>query len=142
MPSNGRTLFTTASRLRGSFEEARPEGLQVKNDAWSDASAALAAIRHWPDKLSLVRFALDRRGYGDSDGGFGITYPGDLDEYAREIEGCHIPDGFVLAYGFWGPAQGGYEILIPEKLYLEVLAGVLEGLDLPHEAASVRALDR
>jgi hypothetical protein len=99
--------------------------------------AALTAIRHWSDTASLVRFALDRHGFADSNGGFGITYPGDLDEYDREVLGRHIPDGFVLAYGFWGPPEG-YEVLVPEWLYRDVLAEVLECLGMWREAASVR----
>lgn len=68
--------------------------------------AALTAIRHAADKAKLVRYALERHGYGDSDGGFGVTYPGDLDEYDRKVNGLHVPEGFVLCYGFWGPPEG------------------------------------
>jgi hypothetical protein len=101
--------------------------------------AALTAIRHLAcmSKERLVRCALDRHGYGDSNGGFGITYPGDLDEYDRKVLGRHIPDGFVLAYGFWGPPDG-YELLVPEWLYRDVLAEVLECFGMWREAASVR----
>ena len=99
--------------------------------------AALTAIRHWPDKAALARFALDRHGYGDTNGGFGITYPGDLDEHERLVEGRSIADGFVLAYGFWG-LPDGYEVLVPEWLYRDVLAEVLECVGLCREAASVR----
>ena len=99
--------------------------------------AALTAIRHWSNKPSLVQYALDRHGFGDTDGGFGITYPGDLDEYAHEVEGRHIPDGFVQAYGFWGPPDG-YEILVPEWLYRDVLAEVLACLGMREEATRVR----
>lgn len=100
--------------------------------------AALAAIRHWSDKPRLAQFALERHGFGDSNGGFGVTYPGDLDDYDRTVDGCKIPEGFVLAYGFWGPPDG-YEVLVPEWLYRDVLAEVLECLGLWQEAASVRA---
>ena len=61
--------------------------------------AALIAIRHWRDKAALARFAADRHGFGDSDGGFGITYPSDLDEHDRQVEGVTIPEDHVLAYG-------------------------------------------
>jgi attachment invasion locus protein len=99
--------------------------------------AALTAIRHWPDKTELARFAGERHGFGDSDGGFGVTYPDDLDEHEWAVKGRSIPPGFALAYGFWGPPEG-YEVLVPEWLYRDVLAEVLECLGLSHEASSVR----
>ena len=99
--------------------------------------AALTAIRRWHDKAELVKFARERQGFGDSNGGFGITYPGDLDEHYREVERRNIPKGFVLAYGFFGQPDG-YEILVPEWLYRDVLAEVLECLGLSVEASSVR----
>jgi hypothetical protein len=119
---------------------------QVSEDAavWKTVTdptfAALTAIRHCAGKASperLVRFALDRHGFSDSDSGFGITYPGDLDEYARIVENRTITDGFVLAHGFWGPPDG-YEVLVPEWLYRDVLAEVLECMGMWREAASVR----
>ena len=102
--------------------------------------AASVAIRHWSNLAQLVRFAADRHGFGDSDGGFGITYPTDLDEHDREVEKMVIPDGYVLAYGFWGIGNGGYEVLVPERLYLNTLAEVLAAASLGHEAALVRSL--
>lgn len=102
--------------------------------------AALVSIRHWPDKRSLVRMALARHGYGDSNGGFGITYSGDLDDHDRTTQGLDIPEGFVMAYGFWGPPEG-YHVLVPEWLYRDVLAEVLECLGLWQEASSVRTAD-
>jgi hypothetical protein len=57
------------------------------------------AIRHWSRLIDLAEFAAQRHGYGDSDGGFGITYPGGHDEYDREVDGFHIPEGFVEVYG-------------------------------------------
>jgi len=102
--------------------------------------AALAAISHWSNKKELVQFALDRHGYADSNGGFGITYPGDLDEYDRIVEGVSIPEGFVQAYGFWGPPEG-YALLVEEWRYRDVLAEVLECLGLWQEAANVRTND-
>jgi len=101
------------------------------------AFAALAAIRHWSDKSQLVRFAIARNGFRDTDGGFGITYPEDLDEHDREVEARRIQEGFVLAYGFWGSPLG-YEVLVPEWLYRDVLAEVFECLGMWREAASVR----
>lgn len=103
--------------------------------------AALISIRHWHDKAALARFAVVGHGFGDSDGGFGITYPSDLDEYHREVDGVKIPEGHVLAYGFWGKAAGGYEVLVPQRLYRRVLVQVLECIGLSNEAAVVRRLD-
>ena len=86
--------------------------------------AALTTIRHDAAKATperLVRFATDRHGFGDSDGGFGSTYPSDLHESQQVVVGRCIPEGFVLAYGFWGPPNG-YEVLVAEWLYRDVLA--------------------
>src|SRR5262245_12592136 len=71
--------------------------------------AARDAIRHWSRLPELAEFAALRHGFGDSDGGFGVTYPGDLDDYDHEVDGVCIPEGFVQAYGFWGPPNG-YEL--------------------------------
>lgn len=99
--------------------------------------ASLTAIRHWRNIEELVQFALDRRGFGDTNGGFGILYPSDLDEYEKKTEGLNVPEGFVLAYGFGG-SPDGYELLVPEWLYRDVLAEVLECLELWRQAAKVR----
>lgn len=81
-------------------------------------------IRAWSNTDDLLKFALTRHGYGDSNGGFGITYPGDLDEYQVEVEKELIPAGMIQVYGFWGPPDG-YEFLVPEENYLQVLAEVM-----------------
>jgi hypothetical protein len=101
-------------------------------------SAARDAIRHWSRMPELDEFAAQRHGFGDSDGGFGVTYPDDLDEYDR-ASGVHIPTGFVQVYGFWGP-PGGYEVLVPEPVYLDTLASVLAASGHLAEAAWVRTL--
>jgi hypothetical protein len=62
-----------------------------------------------------------------------------LDEYARMVDGLNIPEGFVQVYGFWGPPDG-YELLVPEAVYLDTLAGVLSGAGHAAEASQVRAL--
>lgn len=72
----------------------------------------------------LADFAKKRHGFGDSNGGFGVVYPGDLDEYQREIEGLSIPEGMVEIYGYWG-LPNGYEKFVREADYLSVLACVL-----------------
>jgi hypothetical protein len=102
-------------------------------------SAIRDVIRHWSRLAELAEFAVDRHGFGDSDGGFGVTYPGDLDEYDRVVEGCYIPPGFVKVYGFWGPPDG-YELLVTESQYLRTLIAVLSDAGLTAEAARVRAV--
>ena len=44
------------------------------------------AIRHWSRLTDLAEFTAQRHGYGNTDGGFDVTYPGDLDEYDREVD--------------------------------------------------------
>ncbi|WP_136810751.1 hypothetical protein [Desulfosediminicola flagellatus] len=82
-------------------------------------------IGFWSDLSQLSEFAKKRHGYGNSDGGFGITYEHDLDDYDRDVEGSFIPKGHVEVYGYWGKPDG-YEIHIKEHDYLLVLAEVLE----------------
>lgn len=86
----------------------------------------------------LAEYATNRHGFGDSNGGFGVTYPNDLDDQER-ASGLLIPEGFVLVYGFWGKPDG-YEVLVPETVYLETLAGVLTLAGHLAEAAQVRTL--
>jgi hypothetical protein len=101
--------------------------------------AVLDAIRHWSSLTEVAEFAIQRHGYGNTDGGFGVTYPGDLDEYDRVEGGIHIPKGFVQVHGFWGPPDG-YEVLVAEALYLDTLATVLSAAGHAVEAAQVRSL--
>jgi hypothetical protein len=108
-------------------------------DAPDLETACRDAIRHWSSLQDLAEFASESHGYGDSDGGFGVTYPGDLDEYAREVEGQFIPPGYLTVYGFWG-LPDGYEVLVPEKFYLSVLAKVLAEQGLSQESQQVQAL--
>jgi hypothetical protein len=68
-------------------------------------SAVVNSIR-WSRLPDLASSAVARHGFGDTDGSFGVTYPGDLDEYDRAVEGATIPDGFVEVYGCWGPPDG------------------------------------
>ena len=102
-------------------------------------AAARNAIRHWSRLPDLAAFAEQRHGYGDSNGGFGVTYPGDLDEYDRLTLGDRIPDGFIRACGFRGPPEG-YEVLVPEGAYLAVLAGELTVAGHIAKAARVQSL--
>lgn len=101
-------------------------------------AAARDAIRHWSRLPELAEFAARRHGFGDSDGGFGVTYPGDLDDFDR-ANGESIPDGFVQVYGFWGPPDG-YEVLVAEAVYLGQLAAALSAAGHAAEAARVRSL--
>lgn len=108
-------------------------------DAPTPQIAIREAIRHWSSLTALSGFAIQRHGYGDSDGGFGVTYPGDLDEFDSLVDGVRIPEGFVQVYGFWGPPDG-YVLLVYEALYLDTLAGMLSEAGHNAEAAQVRAL--
>jgi len=94
------------------------------------------AIRHWPSLVELATFALERHGFGNSDSGFGITYPGDQDEFDQVTNGV-IPSGMIQVYGFWGPPEG-YEIYVPEAVYLNHLAEVLEKAGLSAPALEIR----
>jgi hypothetical protein len=42
-------------------------------------------------------------------------------------------------YGFWGPPSG-YEVLVPEPMYLDTLAVALSAAGYAAEAARVRSL--
>jgi len=101
--------------------------------------AACDAIRHWHGLPDLAEFAEQGHGFGDDNGGFGVTYPGDLDEFDRE-SGEYIPEGFVEVYGFRGPPDG-YEVLVPETVYLGQLASALSASGHTREAERVRSLE-
>jgi len=107
----------------------------------SDQAGQIAeVIRHWHCLSDLAAFAAKRHGFGDSNGGFGVIYPDDLDEYDREVEGARIPDGHVEVYGFWGASKGGYEFVVEEATYLTVLERVLRFKHLFVEADAVKRL--
>ena len=98
-----------------------------------------STIRRSPSLMrELGGHALARHGWGDSDGGFGVTYPSDLDEWDRVVEKVEIPDGFVELYGLWGPPDG-YRFVIRESSYLEHLVRVLVADDI---SCDVDALNR
>lgn len=96
-------------------------------------------IKNWRRLTELADFAERRHGYGNSNGGFGITYPGDLDEHDIAT-GCHIPEGSVEVYAYTSAIPPGYEIVIPEMSYLRVLADVLRENRLSDEADRVLAI--
>ena len=81
--------------------------------------AAVDAIRNWQVLTDLVTFARERHGYGNSDGYFGITYPGDLDDCDR-VNGESISEGNVEAYAWYGATDGDTHIL-SELEYLTLL---------------------
>ncbi|HEY1186813.1 MAG TPA: hypothetical protein VGE74_04105 [Gemmata sp.] len=90
----------------------------------------------------MAGFAEQRHGYSGGEGIFGVTYPNDLDEYDRVTEGRFIPPGYIRIYGWWWPPQEGYELFVPETVYLALLARVLDEDGFPSEAERVRALYR
>ncbi|MBU2714480.1 hypothetical protein, partial [Zooshikella harenae] len=77
----------------------------------------------FPTDEELVRFANERHGFGGDDGGYGVTYPSDLDAYEREIEQQSIPDGSVEVYC---SAYTDEDIIVSEQQYLAVLKKYLE----------------
>ena len=101
--------------------------------------AALNVIRSW-NLPEVARFAVERRGFGNSDGGFGIISPHELDENDK-AQGSSIPDGQVEIYCFWGPPDG-YEFQISEAVYLEILVKELEDKGLDQSARKVKEFRR
>jgi hypothetical protein len=81
----------------------------------------------------LAELAVLRRGFGNSDVGFGVVYPRE----AHELDGDYIPPGLVQIYGGWGKA---FEFVIEERTYLAILAKTLRAKGLAIEAAQVEGL--
>ena len=76
----------------------------------------------WPSPNELVEYAKKRHGYMGDDGYYGVTYPGDLDEYQRDVEGEYIQEGFVEV-SFW---DGSFNsIKLSEEKYLAALKAYL-----------------
>ena len=103
----------------------------------AELRAVLDAMRSWSRISELTGFAELRHGYGNSDGGFGTSYEGDLDDSERE--GSTLVDGMVMVYGFFGPPDG-YEYLVSEAVYLECLAAYLRANDRVADAVRVEAI--
>lgn len=100
--------------------------------------AALDAIRHWQPVEDLCRFALARHGYGDTDGCFGITYPGDLDDHDRAC-GESIKDGWIeVEAGYGDPHTDPF--LLRECEYLELLRQYLTLCNRPDLAAQLPSM--
>jgi len=75
-------------------------------------------LNHWPDNDELVEYAIARHGFCGNDGYYGVTYSSDLDEYDRDVDGRHIPDGYVEV-NFW---VGEDKVVhITESKYLKIL---------------------
>ena len=72
----------------------------------------------WPSPEDLVKYAQEKRGYGGDDGYYGVTYPSDLDEYQKQVEGEFIPEGYVEVSYWDGDFQS---IQIKEAEYLSAL---------------------
>ena len=79
-------------------------------------------ISSWRSMPQLAEFAAVRQGFCNSDGGHGLQYPEDLDEYEREVEKIAIPDGHVLLFGRknFPNESAGFEFKISETLYLTI----------------------
>jgi len=91
----------------------------------------------FPTDEQLVRFANDRHGFGGDDGGYGVTYPSDLDAYEREVEQQFIPEGSIEIYC---SAYTDKDIIITEKQYLAALKQYLDATsqhDLAYELKNV-----
>jgi hypothetical protein len=101
--------------------------------------AVLDAVRSWSRVGDLCAFAEHRHGFGNSDGGFGVSYFGDLDDFERTD--TTMREGDVLVYAFFGPPEG-YEFVVPESLYLECLAAYLDAEGRGEDAERVRAVLR
>jgi len=95
---------------------------------------ALNAITHWKNHHQLVEFAIAGHGYGNSDSQCGITYPGDLDDYGREVEKVVIPAGQVQAYSDHFEVE---EKNLAEIDYLLILKSFLEAIQEPQLAETI-----
>lgn len=109
-----------------------------------DAPEPLAACRevilYWRQLFQLAEFAELRHGYGNSNGGFGVIYPEDLDEYEIQVERINIPPRTLLVYGFAIALPPGWEVLVEESVYLGVLSSILKEHGLAVEAGRVKLL--
>jgi hypothetical protein len=107
--------------------------------AGEHSSRIQQVLAHWPRPEELVTFAIERHGFGDSNGGFGVTYPNDLDEFDR-ANGDFIPEGAVEIYGYWGKPDG-WEHQVLESEYLGCLVAYLQARGLVREAAEVQRIE-
>jgi hypothetical protein len=78
---------------------------------------------NWPSDEKLVEYAIKGHCFGGDDGYYGVTYPSDLDEYQRVVDGEFIEIGFV-ELSFW---DGSFQTLhVTEVDYLTALQEHLE----------------
>jgi hypothetical protein len=89
----------------------------------------------FPTDEELVLFANERRGFGGDDGGYGVIYPSDLDEYATAVELRAIPDGSVEIYCL---AYTDKDIIISEHQYLLALKKYLVENNRRHLACEIK----
>jgi hypothetical protein len=93
-----------------------------------------------------TQYATERQSWCNSDGGHGVTYPEDLDEYEREVEGAAIEAGYVLLFGRTNVPRSSrasaFEVCLPECIYLDVLANKLEANGSTEESENIRKLSR
>ncbi|MDP9912228.1 hypothetical protein J2W27_004352 [Variovorax boronicumulans] len=109
-------------------------------DAPEPSVACREVILEWTRLSQLADFAERRHGYGNSNGGFGVDYPEDLDEYDIHVDGVRIPEGSLLLYGYEIAIPPGYEILVDEKVYLCTLREILLERGLVADAERVAVL--
>lgn len=100
--------------------------------------AAVDAIRHWGNSVALVSFAAAGHGYTNTDCFFGVTYPGDLDEYDL-TQRPPIPAGYVEVIAWYGE-RDGITHLLPEREYVELLRQYLWLTNQPDLSERVSAL--
>jgi hypothetical protein len=91
----------------------------------------------WPSDEQLVEYACAGHGYGGDDGYYGVTYPSDLDEYQKLVDGEFIRQDHVqIAY--W---DGDIQTLeITEVAYLEAVKARLNSNGKNALASIVQAL--
>lgn len=111
-------------------------------DLHEQSTACRKAISEWNDLTQLTEFAMRRHGYCNSNNATGVTYPGDVDEYQVEVEVVSVPAGWVQVFVFQDPllSEMGYEMLVPEHVYLSALADALKEANCWIKAYKMRRL--
>ncbi|TLD69291.1 hypothetical protein FEM03_18130 [Phragmitibacter flavus] len=99
--------------------------------------ACREAIACWSSIQELVEFAERRHGYSNSNCGSGVTYPEDLDEYEITLGEISLARGQLKIYRYRIAIPPGWEILVAEQLYLQILSTVLRENGFFDEAEKV-----